>query len=84
MDRPISIDEAGERFSEIIGDVSAGETFVVTDHGEPVAKISPVPRESTPEELRLQAERIRETTAWLKTQPIIITGPWTRDELYER
>lgn len=84
MERPISIDEAGERFSDIMRDVGEGETYVVIDHGEPVAKITPVRRDLSADELKAQAKRVRIATEWLRTQPVIITGPWTRDELYER
>lgn len=84
MDRPISIDEANERFSEVISDVGGGETFVVTDAGKPIAKISPIDHRSSADERRARAARAREFATWLDTQPITITGPWTRDELYER
>ena len=84
MDRPISIDEAGERFPDILRDVGGGETFIVTHGGKPVAKIVPVPADPTPEELARRAEAARRLTAELSKRPIIVTGPWTRDELYER
>lgn len=84
MDRPISIDEAGERFSDIMRDVGEGETYVLTRGGKPVAKITPVPTDPSPEELAKRAAAARRLAAELDKRPVIVTGPWTRDELYER
>ena len=58
-----------------------------TGEGETVARIAPASSSEPPDDLHLlktQAERVRRMSEWLRTQPIIVTGPWTRDELYER
>ena len=71
--------EANQRFSELLREVSAGESFTITSRGKPVAEITPPKpkKRATREELQAMLARMDEL-------PGIITGPWTRDELYER
>jgi prevent-host-death family protein len=79
MDRIVTATEANQRFSELLREVSAGESFTITSRGKPVAEITP-PKEkkqASKEELRAMLARMREL-------PGAISGPWTRDELYDR
>jgi prevent-host-death family protein len=77
MDKAISAAEANRKFSELLQGVRQGRSYVVTSHGKPVAKISPV---SQYENTELSA---RETLlARLRRQPVAKAGRWTRDELY--
>jgi len=42
MDRAISAAEANRKFSQLVQGVREGRSYVVTSHGKPVAKISPI------------------------------------------
>ena len=77
MDKIISAAEANRRFSRLLRSVREGESFIVTSHGRPVAKIVPIRDDAV-------RKRARELLlARLRTQPAIDIGPWTREELYE-
>lgn len=76
MDRLISATEANRRFSELLRDVAAGESFTVTSRGRPVARVLPVERKGG----RQGVERL---LAYFEANPIGHTGPWTREDLYE-
>lgn len=79
MDKAISAVEANRHFSRILRSVRAGESYVVTTHGRPVARIAPVDAEAD-----IRADARRRLLERLRSQPVIDVGPWTRDELYER
>lgn len=76
MDRIISASEANQRFSEMLREVAAGESFTVTSRGRPVARVSPVGRKGG----REAVERLLD---YFEAQPIRYSGPWTREDLYE-
>ena len=79
MDRTVTATEANQRFSEILRQVNAGDSFTVTSRGTPVAEITPpkAKKRATREEMREMLDR-------MKDLPVRIVGPWTRDELYDR
>ena len=79
MDRIITATEANQRFSEVLRDVSAGESFTVTSRGKPVAEITPPKAAKRPSK-----EDLRALFDEMHKLPVTITGPWTRDELYDR
>ncbi len=79
MDRPVTSADANRRFSELLRGVRDGQSYVVTAHGRPVARLSPIEGESR---LRNAAREI--LLERLGRQAAIDIGPWTRDELYER
>ena len=78
MDQSISAAEANRSFSRILRDVQHGDTFVVTSHGRPVARIVP-----------FSAESLARAAAWarlmagLENRPAVDIGPWSRDDLYD-
>jgi len=77
MDKAVSAVEANRHFSQILRSVREGESYVVTAHGKPIARITPIrPGEGTAEARRRLLER-------LAAQPVTDIGPWTRDELYD-
>jgi prevent-host-death family protein len=79
MDQPISAAETNRSFSRILREVRDGRSYVVTAHGQPVARIVPCDA--------ADAARGRARSALLERlggQVAIDAGPWTRDELYER
>jgi prevent-host-death family protein len=77
MDRIITAREANERFTEILREVDAGESFTLTSSGRPVARMVPADVEKRLSNLKKMWEEMDKL-------PAIVTGPWTRDELYER
>lgn len=80
MEKAISSADANRNFSQLLREVREGRTYVVTSHGRPVARISPV--QSKP-------GRIGDSPAWdrllrrVRKRPVKNIGCWTRDELYD-
>jgi prevent-host-death family protein len=78
MEKAVSAAEANRKFSQLLQGVRRGRSYVVTSHGKPVAKLSPV------EENEKIGVSARETLlARLRRQPVVKAVRWTRDELYE-
>ncbi len=78
MEQMISAADANRHFSRVLRGVREGESYVVTSHGKPVARILPAAHGVR------DRERAREMLfSHLQRQPIVDIGPWTRDELYE-
>lgn len=75
----VTATEANRHFSELLRKVQAGKSVTILSRGRPVATIAPVMDELDDETIRKQTELM----AYLKSRPITITGPWTREELYE-
>ena len=74
--------EANQQFSELLAKVEAGEEFVVTKHGKPVATIKPYePAAAADKAARLArlAQMMEEGLPWGGD-----AGPFTRDEMHER
>ncbi|MET0367474.1 MAG: type II toxin-antitoxin system prevent-host-death family antitoxin [Methylobacterium sp.] len=78
MEKTISAAEANRGFSEILRGVRDGHSYVVTNHGRPVARIVPAEREDAARDAKKEALLER-----LRRQPVTNAGRWTRDELYE-
>jgi prevent-host-death family protein len=81
MSKTIGLREANQAFARCIREVEAGEDFVITRNGQPVARLVPVTgqRVLTPEqEAALARTRARMEKGWP-----IGAGPLNRDELYE-
>ena len=81
MSKMISLREANQAFSRCIREVEAGEEYVITRKGQPVARLVPVSHERmlTPQQ---EAARARALERMKKGWPIG-AGPLDRDELYE-
>jgi prevent-host-death family protein len=78
MNKPASAADANRRFSELLRTVKKGQSVVVTSHGKPVAKISPVIEDNR------AAEGARSALfARLRRERVVNSGRWTRDELYD-
>ena len=78
MDETISAAEANREFSRLLREVREGNSFTVTSHGRPIARIVPVSESSSTREAAKQKLLER-----LRNQPVLNAGPWTRDELYD-
>lgn len=79
MEKPISAADANREFSRLLQGVKKGDSYLVTSHGTPVAKIAPVAASSP------LAEKARALLlARLEAQPVMEIGPWTREEMYSR
>ncbi|HKD05863.1 MAG TPA: type II toxin-antitoxin system prevent-host-death family antitoxin [Bryobacteraceae bacterium] len=78
MDKAVSAADANRRFSELLRTVKEGQSVIVTSHGKPVAKISPVIEDAR------AAEGARSALfARLRRQRVVNVARWTRDELYD-
>jgi prevent-host-death family protein len=79
MEDKIAAADANRRFSELLRAVQKGRSVVVTSHGKPVAKITPVIRDDRATEAARSALFAR-----LKSERVVKSGRrWTRDELYD-
>ncbi len=78
MGKTVSAADANRDFSKLLGHVRSGDSFVITSHGKPIAKIIPfVDRDSVRD--AAQQSLLRH----LRSQAAIDIGRWTRDELYD-
>lgn len=75
MERAISASEANQRFSELLRDVAAGESFTVMSRGRAVARVLPVDRDG-------DRKRVTDLLTYVKDLPIRHAGQWTREDLY--
>lgn len=78
MEEPVSAAEANRRFSLLLRGVREGRSYVVTSHGKPVARLTPVGDHG-----RVVAGARAALLARLRDQPTVNVPRWTRDELYE-
>ncbi len=79
MEKAISAAEANRHFSEILRAVRAGDSYVVTTHGRPVARIMPVLAD-----VSSSIDARQRLLARLRTEPVMDAERWTREDLYER
>jgi len=78
MEKAISAADANRKFSRLLRDVREGQSYVVTSHGRPVARIAPV------EENRTTTSSARSSLLGrLRSERVLKIGRWQRDELYE-
>jgi prevent-host-death family protein len=79
MDQTISAADANRSFSRLLREVREGQTFIVTTHGKPIARIVPC----TEADASRQAARAA-LMRRLADQPVTDIGSWKRDDLYDR
>lgn len=79
MGTSVSAADANRDFSKLLRGVREGRSYVITSHGKPVAKITPL---DTSDRVRAAARDtlLTRLDAQAATIPI---GPWRREELYE-
>jgi prevent-host-death family protein len=78
MEKAVSAADANRKFSQLLQGVRRGCSYVVTSHGKPIAKISPV---DANEKLAVNAREALLNR--LRRQSVVKADRWTRDELYE-
>ncbi|AEH89393.1 prevent-host-death protein [Mesorhizobium sp. LNHC221B00] len=78
MEEAVSAADANRKFSLILRGVREGQSYVVTSHGRPVARIVPADQQEGVVSRSRAALLSR-----LERQPATDVGRWTRDELYE-
>lgn len=93
MPKTLTLREANQGFSRHVRAVEAGEEFVITRNGAPVARMVPIAPASnkvklTPDQVAALA-RMREL--WANPEkpaegmlPVRFIGPWDRSEFYDR
>ena len=79
MEETISAAEANRSFSRLLRAIREGHSYVVTAHGRPVARISPL----VDSRARIAESAKEALLARLEAEPVVDIGRWTRDELYE-
>jgi prevent-host-death family protein len=78
MEKAVSAADANRKFSKLLGSVREGQSYVVTAHGKPVARIVPVERNGG------VAQAARATLLKrLRSERVVTSGRWSRNELYE-
>lgn len=78
MDKAVSSADANRKFSQLLQNVRRGRSYVVTSHGKPIARISPVDGAGKIETGARAGLLVR-----LRRQPVMKAGHWKRDELYQ-
>ncbi|MER8490103.1 type II toxin-antitoxin system prevent-host-death family antitoxin [Mesorhizobium australicum] len=78
MEKGVSAADANRRFSLLLRGVREGQSYVVTSHGRPVARIVPADHQEG-----VAAQSRAALLSRLERQPVVDAGQWTRDELYE-
>lgn len=79
MARTVSASEANQNFSKLLGEAEDGETITIQRRGVTVAQL--VPTAEKARERRIAA--VERMVAFFEKWPIVTTGLWTREELYE-
>ena len=77
MEKTVSAADANRNFSYLLREVTKGESYVVTSHGRPVARIVPA---ASVNETAVKARKA--LISRLKKQAAIRVGKWNREELY--
>lgn len=78
MENAVSAADANRRFSELLRSVKKGGSVIVTSHGKPVARITPVG-----EDEGIAVGSRAALFARLRRERAVNAGRWTRDELYD-
>ncbi|MGB7134573.1 MAG: type II toxin-antitoxin system prevent-host-death family antitoxin [Acidobacteriaceae bacterium] len=78
MQKEISATDANRTFSYLLRGVRQGRSYVVTSHGQPIAKLSPVGEAG-----RTMVDARKALLMRLRGQTAGRAGRWTREELYE-
>jgi prevent-host-death family protein len=78
MEKAISAADANRKFSQLLRDVREGQSYVVTSHGKPVARIGPFKANGA-----AAASARASLLSRLRAERVVKIGRWKRDELYD-
>ena len=78
MDKFFSAEDAKRSFSWLLRRVREGQSYIVTSHGKPVARITPAGKHHAV----VRGARAA-LLARLETEPVVEAGWWKREALYE-
>jgi prevent-host-death family protein len=78
MSKTITLRDANQGFSRCIREVEAGEEFVITRKGQPIARLIPMGRKRV-----LSPEQEAALTRFVTTSWRLETGKLDRDEIYQ-
>ncbi len=78
MEQTVSATDANRKFSLILRGVRAGHSYVVTNHGQPIARIIPAETHA-----RVVSGAHAALLSRLERQPVVPVGHWTRNQFYE-
>jgi antitoxin (DNA-binding transcriptional repressor) of toxin-antitoxin stability system len=81
--RYITATEANQNLSRVLRDVAAGASYTVTSRGKPVAEIR-APDFNADLDKAEKRKRMEAMLERMKQLPGVITGPYTRDDIYDR
>ena len=78
MGKAISAADANRSFSRVLRDVREGQSYIVTSHGRPVARIAPVgeKQDNGTDARALLLKRLR-------SEKEVTVARWKREDLYE-
>jgi prevent-host-death family protein len=82
MEKTVTAADANRKFSELLRGVRKGRTYIVTSHGNPVAKIVPVDSDA-PNREAAHAALLHRLRSQKPLEGAVARLRWTRDELYE-
>ncbi len=85
MDKEVALREANQQFARYVRAVEAGDTFVITRRGKPVARLVPVEpgkRVLTPEQQEIRQQLLERMRRGIDLGER--TKPFDRDALHER
>lgn len=78
MEETVSAADANRMFSQLLRRVREGNSYIVTSHGKPVARIVPALHDA-----RVVGRAKNTLLSRLEKQPVVDAGRWSRDELYD-
>jgi prevent-host-death family protein len=76
--------EANRSFSKLLRAAREGRRVTITAYGEPVAELVPAGASREAERAAERARLLEGLRAHWERAPMIVVGPWSREELYER
>jgi prevent-host-death family protein len=82
MEKSVSAADANRKFSELLRGVRKGRSYIVTSHGEPVAKLVPAERDESAS-LAARTVLLSRLSQQKAARGTKARKRWTRDELYE-
>jgi len=76
MEKVIQATAANRNFSRILREVAQGDSYTITSHGRPIARVVPAHTKGS----EAAKQRLLDH---LRSQPAMNIGPWTREELHD-